>query len=534
MNLINNVSADKLRGGFYTPDLISSFIVNWALDGKSKYDVLEPSCGDGSFLRAVKRENGEYNSLKALEFLDVEAEKANKINLDNCNVINGDFLKYSNTTKDKFDVVIGNPPYIRYQYLSKEQQLESSRVFERVGIKHSKLTNIWVTFVIASSLLLKEKGKIAFVLPAEILQVSYAKPLREFLTKCFNKISIVSFKKLVFEKIQQEVVLLLCEKNGDNNDHLIDHIEVNDAKCLGDIDMHKLTHPQKKLDFNSNKWTYYFLEQKEIDFLEDINKNNILPKIKNYADIQIGITTGANKYFSVPHSIVEEYDLFEYAKKLVGRSVQVPSATFINEDWEMNKDDEKRSYLLEFPKRDTIKNKKVLEYLDYGMKEKIHKGYKCSIRDEWQIIPSLWIPEALFLRRSNLYPKLVRNDVKAYTTDTMHRVKLHDKTQLNAFIGSYYNSLSLAFTEISGRSHGGGVLELMPSEAESIILPFHDSNSDLIEKIDKMLREKKSIENILNETNPQVLKKNYGFSTEEIKLSESIRRKLMLRRLHRN
>lgn len=116
----------------------------------------------------------------------------------------------------------------------------------------------------------------------------------------------------------------------------------------------------------------------------------------------------------------------------------------------------------------------------------------------------------------------------------MHRVKLHDKTQLNAFIGSYYNSLSLAFTEISGRSHGGGVLELMPSEAESIILPFHDSNSDLIEKIDKMLREKKSIENILNETNPQVLKKNYGFSTEEIKLSESIRRKLMLRRLHRN
>ena len=84
MNLINNVSADKLRGGFYTPDLISSFIVNWALDGKSKYDVLEPSCGDGSFLRAVKRENGKYNSLKALEFLDVEAEKANKIKAKSC------------------------------------------------------------------------------------------------------------------------------------------------------------------------------------------------------------------------------------------------------------------------------------------------------------------------------------------------------------------------------------------------------------------------------------------------------------------
>jgi tRNA1(Val) A37 N6-methylase TrmN6 len=33
---------------------------------------------------------------------------------------------------------------------------------------------------VGSSQLLKEKGKIAFVLPAELLQVSYAQQLREF------------------------------------------------------------------------------------------------------------------------------------------------------------------------------------------------------------------------------------------------------------------------------------------------------------------------------------------------------------------
>lgn len=533
MNLIDNVSIDKLRGGFYTPDLISSFIVKWAFNEHKSMNILEPSCGDGSFLRAIKRENVKYNSLKALELLKEESKKANSVGLENTKIENRDFLKYCNNTKDKFDLIIGNPPFIRYQYLSKEQQHESAEIFKKVDLKYSKLTNIWVSFVIGSSLLLRESGKMAFVLPAEVLQVSYAKQLREFLTSYFNKISIVSFKKLVFEKIQQEVVLLFCEKDGTNNTHLIDHIEVNDAECLKDIDMYKLTHPQKRLDFNSNKWTFYFLDQKEIDFLEEIEKRKI-PRVIDYAKIQIGITTGSNSYFSVPHSIVEKYDLFEYAEKLVGRSVQVPSVTFTNSDWEMNKDNEKRSYLLVFPEMNKINNKKALDYIEYGISEKVHKGYKCSIRDEWQIVPSLWVPDALFLRRSNQYPKLVRNDVNAYTTDTMHRVKLNDKSKLNAFIGSYYNSLSLAYAEICGRSHGGGVLELMPNEAENILLPFDDSNSELVEGIDKMLRENKSIHDILKVTNEKVLKNNYGFNNYDIIIAESIREKLMLRRLNRS
>jgi adenine-specific DNA methylase len=59
--------------------------------------------------------------------------------------------------------------------------------------------------VVGSSLLLKEKGKIGFVIPAELLQVSYTKQLREFLAHFYNKINIISFEKLVFPDIQQEV-----------------------------------------------------------------------------------------------------------------------------------------------------------------------------------------------------------------------------------------------------------------------------------------------------------------------------------------
>ena len=92
------------------------------------------------------------------------------------------------------------------------------------------------------------RGKIGFVLPAEILQVSYAQPLREFLGQFYNKINIVSFEKLVFPDIQQEVVLLLCEKNKTNT-HLIEHLELRDAGELLKLDVTKLKSPKKKIDF---------------------------------------------------------------------------------------------------------------------------------------------------------------------------------------------------------------------------------------------------------------------------------------------
>jgi adenine-specific DNA methylase len=93
--------------------------------------------------------------------------------------------------------------------------------------------------------------------------------------------------------------------------------------------------------------------------------------------------------------------------------------------------------------------------------------------------------------------------------------------------------LSLAFSEIVGRSYGGGVLELMPSEAEKILLPYQKENSDLLATIDKMMREKKSIDEILKITNKQILKDGYGFTDKEIKLADSIWKKLSARRLNR-
>jgi adenine-specific DNA-methyltransferase len=132
-----------------------------------------------------------------------------------------------------------------------------------------------------------------------------------------------------------------------------------------------------------------------------------------------------------------------------------------------------------------------------------------------------------------LFSKLVFNDALAYTTDTMHRVYLKPAANPQAFVSSFYNSLSLTYSEICGRSYGGGVLELMPNEAEKILLPYKEENAQLFKPLDDMLRGNTPIEEILNFTNKIILEDRYGFSPHESKLATSIWKKLSSRRMNR-
>ena len=52
MKLKENTTQKKLRGGYYTPQKLANYITKITL--KDKMKILEPSCGDGSFLKSIK------------------------------------------------------------------------------------------------------------------------------------------------------------------------------------------------------------------------------------------------------------------------------------------------------------------------------------------------------------------------------------------------------------------------------------------------------------------------------------------------
>lgn len=184
MQLIENASKNKLRGGYYTPRSIADFILRWGMRDNLYSDILEPSCGDGVFLEVLKDSERNFNSLTAVEYDVAEAQKARAIGIGD--VVTGDFHQFCMNTTRRFNLIVGNPPFIRYQYYDERQQQLAAEIFERANLKFSKLTNAWVTFIIGSSLLLQDRGRIGFVVPAELLQVGYALQLRDFLSNFYN------------------------------------------------------------------------------------------------------------------------------------------------------------------------------------------------------------------------------------------------------------------------------------------------------------------------------------------------------------
>ena len=112
----------------------------------------------------------------------------------------------------RFDVVVGNPPFIRYQNFPEVHRIGAFEIMREVGLQPNGLTNAWAPFLVAGVRLLNEGGRLAMVIPAELFQVGYAAAIREYLSHAAMSFTIVTFKRLVFDGIQQEIVLLLGEK----------------------------------------------------------------------------------------------------------------------------------------------------------------------------------------------------------------------------------------------------------------------------------------------------------------------------------
>ena len=540
MRLKKDSSEQKLRGAYYTPLQLANAMVS-LVASPNITNVLEPSCGDGVFLDSLVSLNFLENisNVTAVEIEDDEAQKVSHNYQDNRNVhvLNEDFFDFYQRVygKQTYDLILGNPPYIRYQYLTEEQRDIQSSILTSHGMKSNKLINAWVAFLVACVQLLSENGRIAFVIPAEILQVAYAEDLRLFLSNQLSKITLLTFEQLIFPDIEQEILVFIGEKGKEEKGIRI--IELSSLDDINKIDLQ--SNGFQKLMHVKEKWTKYFVTAEEMQIIQSIRHDNRFIRFSDLALINVGITTGNNAYFSVDRNTENRFDLSSVTLPLIGRSSHAHGIYFTKNDWHQNIESGKRAMLISFPdipyEDYPIQHR---EYIEIGVKNEENKGYKCSIRDRWYIVPSVWIPDAFFLRRSNLYPKFVLNCCDAVSTDTMHRIKFNEGVNAKNILLSYYNSISFAFTEICGRSYGGGVLEILPGEVGNIMLPIIESIDDelrntLLSNIDTIIRNDEDIEMVLDLVDQKLLVEILGIDKNICLSCRKIWKKMQKRRLGR-
>jgi adenine-specific DNA-methyltransferase len=136
------------------------------------------------------------------------------------------------------------------------------------------------------------------------------------------------------------------------------------------------------------------------------------------------------------------------------------------------------------------------------------------------------------LRQVHGYPKLIVNKAEATCTDTIHRVRLLNGTSAEVIAAAFLNSLTFAFSEVMGRSYGGGVLELEPNEAEKLPIPLIGADKLDLKELHNLMLEG-NIDSVLDITDKVLLIDGLGLSEKEVKSIRGIWAKLRDRRINR-
>jgi len=548
-----NLDPVKLRGGYYTPEPVADWLAAWAIRDKSN-TVLEPSCGDGNLLTAAARRLLALKAarpkvgkqIQGVELSSIEAHAARgriasllgKVCPEVVQV--DDFFGWWSKAQHDvsgYDVVIGNPPFIRYQAFPEPARSRAMDLMAQAGLKANKLTNMWVPFVVASIEALKPGGRLALVIPAELLQVTYAGQLRRFLTSRFEHVGLVSCNELFFDGAEQEVLLLLAEGALDatcpTNDCRVAFIEQETVQNVIDSDPIKLlaTADEKHVCGDTEKWLKYFLDNREIEFMRELRGSDCTRNLSEFAEVDVGVVTGKNKFFVLRKSEVFSHGLEGATVPLVSRSAHLRGAIIDRAEWERLNEADERVHLLNLHAGSPTLSKTQAKYVAWGEEEAFHQGYKCSIRSPWYKVPSAWVPDGFLFRQIYDFPRLVSNECGATATDTIHRlsVKGCDKNEL---IASTYTYLTAASAEIEGRSYGGGVLELEPTEAERLLVPCALSHAVSLAEADDIFR-RKGMDCLLEENARRVLINALGLSAADVIMLKGIWSKMRDRRFSR-
>jgi adenine-specific DNA methylase len=523
MNFIENESAEKLRGGYYTPPDLAAFLVRWVKEIKPRA-ILEPSAGDGAFFSALHQIGGfKAAKITAFELDDGEAKKARsraRATDLNAEVHSADFLKWAlkeiGDGGARYDAIIGNPPFVRYQYLPHEFQERSEQIFARLGQHFTKHTNAWVPFILASMALLKAGGRLAMVVPAEIIHVMHAQSLRSYLGAQCRRLVIIDPDEIWFSDTLQGAVLLLAEKRKNRAD-----------KCEG-VGIHSVrgrsfTQADPRDIFAApaaingktvaGKWTRALLNVATRKLVDQLEEHANVHRFVDVASVDVGIVTGANKFFLVDDATVEEYGLHQWAHPMFGRSEHCPGVIYDDRQHRENTRSGYPTNFIWFEPDKEIKGKRARAYLALGEKEKLHTRYKCRIRSPWYSVPSVYSTEIGMLKRCHHIPRLILNKAGAYTTDTAYRIR--SKYSAETLVASFLNPLTALSAELEGRHYGGGVLELVPSEIEKLLLPLNGSARYDLSKIDELVRTQ-STERLFEQHGAALLKKSLGLSATEI------------------
>jgi adenine-specific DNA methylase len=516
----------KGLGAFYTPAEMAEKLVRWAVREPGDR-ALDPSFGGMVFIEqayerllelGVAPEQGRAQ-VHGCELDQIAFEAAEQGSLRLEGLVQGDFLAArAGEGLPEVEAVVGNPPYVRYQLFGEAGDV-GRRIAREAGVSLTAMSSSWAPFVVHATAFVKEGGRMALVLPAELLHAQYAGEVRRFLQEQFGKVILALFEERIFPGVTEEVVFLLAEGRGAGP---AGRLEVIQYERLADFDVDRLLDrapPEEDVTAMHANLLAQLLPEETRGLLKKISGDRRVKKLGAYAEVDIGTVTGANDYFLFKGD-EDEGIAPELLQPIVSRAAHLPGARFTAADYEDLAARGANYRLLALDSDATEASWQTAEaYLRRGEELGISERYKCRQRDDWWSVPIPGTdgrPDLFLTYCAAEHPRLVVNEARLLHTNAVHGVRLKKGgVAASSLAAGFTNSLTLLSAELEGRSYGGGVLKLEPSEAESIVIPPLGSIAGKLSAVDAKLRDG-SLSDVLDIVDQVVLGEGLGLTEEEI------------------
>ena len=480
----HQVTDQKARGAYYTPPETAAALVRWAVRRPDEH-MLDPSCGDGRFLALHARSTGVDCDAAAVS----SAAEAAPSGTVEC----ADFFDWAAATSERFDCAAGNPPFIRFQRFNGETRRQALKLCASLGAKLSGLCSSWVPYLIVTASLLRQGGRMAFVVPAEIGHAPYAAPLLDWFARHFNEVRLVAVRQKLFAELSEDVWLLYADGFGGRTDHF--------DLALHERFVFRSEPPIADTRVSVREWRRWgsrlrpmLLPSRIRDAYENLRDSELTTALGRVADVGIGYVSGANDFFHLRPSEAEELEIpSDLFRPTVRSGRELHAGAITDETVAGWRADDRPNFLLALGPETPLPDA-VSRYLDSPRGVEVRKRYKCRVRTPWYAVPHVSVPDLFLSYMSGEGPALVENQARCTCTNAVHGVRLNDRGVTASRLRRKWSSpLTSLSCEIEGHPLGGGVLKLEPREATKVVVSLDGDlpvgiERDLLEGVDMLRR----------------------------------------------
>lgn len=491
-------SEQKQYGRTYTPEVVSQFLTEWAIQS-SDDSVLEPSVGEGQFVfdsfeRLQDLGATDTSAINSIYGIDIDTTAINRLQdtakrnygLTFPNIKDGNLF---NTEFQRVDAIVGNPPYVvRHRFENPETIVD--RFSDRYGFTDQ--ADLYCYFIAQAAQLLQPGGRFGMIVSNSWMKKRYGEEFKQFLLQEFDIHALIGFNERVFSDLTNSICILAEKKpntiRSPDSKQVVTFIQAENTNIFDDGDN---SEPLKRLQQDAihvaqitqstlDPQDYWDIWLRAPDVFEALETDDRFVPLNTYAKPKIGVQTLAKDFYVLAETDTNKEYIESQFLKPVAYSSRDHQDPIIEK-----KDCEYFLFWCPYPK-DELAGTNALRYIQKAEDETFEKRYsdqmieglhnkdriKQTSRSPWYNLTEeaeRRLPAQILLPR-RVYKNYIAvwNTSQVIPNENFLATKVYSQNSVKPLLTYLNSTLGELCLRLAGQVYGGGVCDLNVSSAKQI------------------------------------------------------------------